>query len=137
MPICDTSWLIALVHGDDAHHAAARSQATTVDRYLVPSAVVAEFLAALVARIRKVAPQLDATQEARARLQEILSNPAVDVEPSYPVRKVHEAYFAEPSLSYPDAVGVITALVLGQELLTFDKTQANVLKKMRKAATSA
>jgi predicted nucleic acid-binding protein len=135
MPICDTSWLIALVHGDDAHHATARSQAGTADRYLVPGVVVAEFVAALVARIRKVAPELDAPKEAKARLQEILSNPAVDVEPSYPVRKVHATYFGEPALSYPDAVGVVTALVLGQDLLTFDKTQASVLKKMRKAAT--
>lgn len=133
MPICDTSWLLALIHAEDAHHAEARRDAETPGRYIIPGVVLSEFAAALAGRIRRTSPTLDAPHEARNRVREFETNAAFEIEPSYPVALAHQAYFEYPSLSYADAVGVATALAIGQELLTFDEKQNAALKRLRRS----
>lgn len=134
MPVIDTSWLIGLLDPDDAHHKKAVEQAKAPGLYTIPGVVLAEFIPAVAAKLRRMTPGAPVAQTIRDIVRKLLANPGFEVEPNYPVKKVHETYLARTSLSYPDTVAAVLALILNQDLLTFDDAQQRAFKELRKGA---
>ena len=127
MPICDTSWLIALLDEDDDHHPSADEQAASGSALLVPAPVLAETLHVLWHRIRRDHGPVHAHRACRAALDGLERTPTWRVLPEADHGSARDVYDAHPRLSYVDAVGVAASRRTGEPLWTFDAAQQDAL----------
>lgn len=115
MLVADTSWLFALIDGDDLHHAKAIAQAGSGRSFLVPSEILAETLALVRWKFGREAQHallaaLTAMPHAR-----IGATRAAVVD-----QAVHSALRPGP-LSYEDWIVVHTCGATGARPWSFDK----------------
>lgn len=115
MWVADTSWLYALVDGEDAHHAKARKEAEEPSPLVVNPATLVEFLDLVRDKRGHAASQ--AALEGLIRFPSIrFSGPA---KPAAMARVVS----SHVTLTWQDAAAICTALDEGAGLRTFDKDQ--------------
>lgn len=115
----DTSWLIALLDGEDHHHAEAVAQFESLK---IPPAISALALTEL----------LSSFETRRREKFKKLSNafiPIISVEAEIATKGAEIR--VEHRLSLPDAVIVASALIHDTELLTFDKKMQNVFERLK------
>lgn len=133
MPVVDSSVLVPAFDADHPRHGEARGKLATTSLLHVSGGVLAEVTTVLRRRANDLG--LDGSNVARdalARLEELAGFRHVT---SYDADEVSRVYQAHAALSYVDAMGIVIAIVLDDELLTFDDAQSRAHKKeLRKNA---
>lgn len=125
--IADTSFLVALLSRDDAHHAGARAMFEQ-EPCIVPLPVLTEFLSHMEFVSRRTA-----VPDARQCFHQLTQILRVRVEPTTSVGGPFRLYEANPGLSLVDCIGVAEAVHRGCDLWTFDNKQAATFKAARSA----
>lgn len=131
MAVADTTVLVALF--DESHEA--RNQvlrqfgdATVVH---VPSVVLSELMLVL----RKLAKDQghDGNGFARSCLVALMAKRGIEERQDYDAVAARSLFLRHPTLSYVDAVCIVTARSLEDDLLTLDKEQKKVWKAQKSA----
>ncbi|HEX2066769.1 MAG TPA: PIN domain-containing protein [Candidatus Thermoplasmatota archaeon] len=130
MPVLDTSFLVALLNGDDLHHAEARSNALRLP-LVVPGPVLVELLQVVQHRTRRLHGDSAGRQAARSAFTALEANPAFHLQADYDGQLASAIYRKASGLSYVDAVAVAVAHRAGEPLLSFDKEQLAALAAER------
>lgn len=118
----DSSWLVALVNGDDSHHAAARREATQAGAVLVNPAILMRFLETIRSEIGR--------RESHMALDALLRTPTMRMTPQPSVAAVARVMGHHAGLSWHDASAICTALDEGAGLRTFDREQRKAFEAL-------
>ena len=123
MHVVDTSWLVALVDADDAHHDAAVAQASSPQPLIIPGPVLAELLQVVHHATRRVSGTAAARAATRTILRHVTALPTATVRTEYRHDDAAELFLRHHDLSYVDAIGVAVAREIRAPLASFDKRQ--------------
>lgn len=131
MPVVDSSVLVPAFDADHPRHAEAREKLATTSLLHVSGGVLGEVTTVLRRRANDVGSEgSKVAREALARLEELAGFRHAT---SYDADEVSRVYQAHPTLSYVDAMGIVLAIGLGEDLLTFDDAQERAHKKERRS----
>jgi predicted nucleic acid-binding protein len=130
MPVLDTSVLVPAFDADHPRHHEARELLAAPALLHVNAGVLGELTTVLRRRANDVG--LEGSKVARDALAKLESLAGFRHATSYDPDTVSHVYRAHSSLSYVDAIGIVLALELDEELLTFDDGQAAALKRERR-----
>ena len=122
--VVDTSWLYALLNGNDAHHDKARAELSAHEQLYVAPAVLIETLGLIHFRQGRKRTR-DAVDLLASTGNVSLGNPPHDHDATMRIWDAHTA------LSYVDAAAISAARRSGLELRTFDKDQAKAHRSGR------
>ncbi|HUR70159.1 MAG TPA: PIN domain-containing protein [Candidatus Thermoplasmatota archaeon] len=130
MPVVDSSVLVPAFDADHPRHAEARGKLGTTSLLHVSGGVLAEVTTVLRRRANDIGSDgSKVAREALVRLEELAGFRHAT---SYDPDEVSRVYQAHAALSYVDAMGIVIAIRLDDELLTFDDAQSKALKKERR-----
>lgn len=133
MPVVDSSVLVPAFDADHPRHAEARGKLATTSLLHVSGGVLAEVTTVLRRRANDMGSDgSKVARESLARLEELAGFRHAT---TYDADEVSRVYLAHATLSYVDAMGIILAIGLNDELLTFDDAQARAHKRERRKAT--
>jgi predicted nucleic acid-binding protein len=121
MPVIDTSVLVPLFDADHPRHAEARQLVAAPVLLHVTGGVLAELTTVL--RRRGKDAGLDGARVAREALVQLEALHGFRHVIDYDAEAVSRAYAQHSALSYVDAWGVVLALEMGEDLMTFDDRQ--------------
>lgn len=132
MPVLDTTVLVALF--DESHESRGKVLRQLGDATVlhIPSVVLAELMLVL----RKLAKDRghDGNAFARACLAKLMAKRGIEERQEYDGAAARQLFRANPGLSYVDAVGIVTARTMNEELLTLDKEQLKLWRSSTPAA---
>jgi len=120
-PVADTSFLLALVDGNDPHHAQAQRLLDKHDLPAVGRECLAELLQITQFKTRKSQGASAGLGATRAVLAAVLGEMGCAIEPDLDVDAVRQVFGKHRKLSWVDAAIIVQAR--GRDLLTFDKEQ--------------
>lgn len=129
VPVIDTSVLVPLFDADHPLRSKAQGLTKAPGVLAVCGGVLAELTTVIRRRGKDVG--LDGDQiarEALAHLEALRGFRHID---AYDARAVSQLYREVPGLSYVDAWGVVIAIEMDEELLTFDTRQADAYRHAR------
>lgn len=133
MPVVDSSVLVPAFDADHPRHAEARDALARPILLQVSGGVLAEVTTVLCRRANDVGS--DGAKVAREALARLEGLAGFRHATSYDADEVSRVYGAHTALSYVDALGIVLAIDLREDLLTFDDAQAKAYKKeLRKRA---
>lgn len=131
MPVVDSSVLVPAFDIDHPRHAEARAELAKTGLLHVSGGALAEVTTVLRRRANDMGSDGSKfAREALARLEELAGFRHAT---SYDAEEVSRVYQKHSTLSYVDAIGVVLAVGLGDDLLTFDDAQARAHKRERRA----
>jgi len=125
MPVVDTSFLIALKDADDKEHRAAMVAARGQGPFVIPGVILHDYLLGVFQHATTVAGKAAGNRTARDALVELRSQPVFLVDPRFDPDEAARIFLTARRLTYADAVAIHVSLLLGEELWTFDKGQAD------------
>lgn len=128
MPTIDTSWLLALLDADDAHHKKAQAEAKKLHVGTVPHVVLAETLQVIGFKVRRAHNEKKAQAAIRQNLKALQSQPFFRFEEELDLGDTYEILAAHAKLSFVDAACVAVARTQDGHLLSFDANQKAALK---------
>ncbi len=117
----DTSWLYAFFDADDAHHEAARREASIPGALLVNPIILAETLDMIRKR---------GGRDASLAAHENLGRMGMRLMDAPKAAAMHRVVAQHEGVSWRDAAAICTALDEGAGLRTFDKGQAKAFKAL-------
>ena len=130
MPVLDTSVLVPAFDADHPRHAEARKLLAGPSLLHVSAGVTAELTTVIRRRASDAGlPGAKVAREALARLEALAGFRHAA---SYDAEAVSQVYHTHASLSYVDALGIVIALGIDDDLLTFDDAQAAAYRRERK-----
>lgn len=133
MPVVDSSVLVPAFDADHPRHVEARDELAHPVLLHVSGGVLAEVTTVLRRRAHDVGS--DGAKVAREALTRLEGLAGFRHATSYDADEVSRIYSAHTALSYVDALGIVLAIGLRDDLLTFDEAQAKAYKKeLRKRA---
>lgn len=121
MAIADTSFIIAFFDRTDRRHDETRVAFEKADHVLISTEVLVETFGVVKARAGRGAAQ--------TVLRDLMRLENVGWEEHCDIAAVFRICEEEPTLSFPDAVGIHNSLRTGQDLWTYDVRQRKVLEK--------
>lgn len=130
MPVPDTSVLVPAFDADHPRHAEARRMLGAPILLHVTGGVLSELTTVLRRRANDV--KVDGAKVAREALAKLEALEGFRHATGYDAEAVSRVYLAHSALSYVDAVGIVLALDLDDELMTFDDAQAAAHKREKR-----
>lgn len=132
MPVVDTSVLVPLFDADHPHHHDARQLVAAPILLYVTGGVLAELTTVLRRRGKDVG--LDGARIAREALGQLEKLQGFRHVTDYDPGSVSRTYAAHAGLSYVDAWGIVLAMDMGEDLISFDERQMAAYREEKKAA---
>ena len=132
MPVVDTSVLVPLFDADHPRHQEAKILVAKPILLHVTGGVLAELTTVLRRRGKDVG--LDGARIAREALIHLEGLRGFRHATDYEPESVSRTFGAHPSLSYVDAWGIVLAMDMGEDLLSFDERQMAAYREGAKSA---
>lgn len=131
--VVDSSFLVALLNREDAHHEEARRRYEEHGPQTINQPVLTEFLLYIHFRVRKERGERSGHEAARQALGALVHELRFRVQPLEDQEGAFRVFREQPALSFPDAAGVADALAKAASLWTFDEQQARMHRRLAKA----
>lgn len=131
--IVDSSFLVALLNRDDAHHGEARRRYDREGPQTVNQPILTEFLLYIHFKVRKERGDRSGHEAARRALGAVVQELRFRVHPLEDQEGAFRIFRESPALSFPDAAGIADALAKAGGLWTFDEDQARAHRRLARS----